>query len=231
MPALAWTELAAFAWFVLAWAGYSYVIERTGKGRLGLNALMNGYRDAWMRHLLARENRIVDAQVTAALQNGTAFFASTSLIAIGGALSLLRAPEAILPAMSTLPFGSPPSRELWELKMIGLAVIFVYAFFKFAWSYRLYNYFAILLGAAPPAADKNTASAKVFAHRAANICADAGQHFNRGQRAFFFALGYLGWFLGALPFAVTTAGVLIVMWRRQFASPARKAFDASPPAI
>jgi uncharacterized membrane protein len=219
-------ELIALAWFICAWAGYSYVIERTGKGRTGLNALMNGYRDEWMRHLLARENRIVDAQVTAALQNGTAFFASTSLIAVGGTLSLLRAPEAVLPIMSVLPFGSPPSRELWEVKMIGLAIIFVYAFFKFAWSYRLYNYFAILLGGAPLAKNKDTPEAETFVHRAASVCADAGLHFNRGQRAFFFALGYLGWFLGALPFAVTTAGVLIVMWRRQFASPTRKAFDA-----
>ena len=39
---------------------------------------------------------------------------------------------------------------LWEAKTIGLAVIFVYAFFKFAWSYRLYNYVAIMLGATPP---------------------------------------------------------------------------------
>ncbi len=50
--------------------------------------------------------------------------------------------------------------------------------------------------------------------------------FNRGQRAFFFALGYLGWFLGPLPLALTTTGVVIVMWRRQFASDARKAFEA-----
>src|SRR4051812_27628129 len=64
MPALALPDLLAFAWFVAAWLGYSIVIETTAKGRLGLNALMNGYRDAWMRHLLARENRIVDAQVT-----------------------------------------------------------------------------------------------------------------------------------------------------------------------
>jgi uncharacterized membrane protein len=225
MPALAWPDLIAFAWFVAAWVGYSIVIEATAKGRLGLNALMNGYRDAWMRHLIARENRIVDAQVTAALQNGTAFFASTSLIAIGGALSLLRAPEAMLPIMSVLPFGSQPSRELWELKMIGLAVIFVYAFFKFAWSYRLYNYFAILLGAAPPAREHDTPQAETFVRRASSICADAGRHFNRGQRAFFFALGYLGWFLGPIPLAVTTAGVLVVMWQRQFASDSRKAFD------
>ena len=35
------------------------------------------------------------------------------------------------------------------MKVIGLAVIFVYAFFKFAWSYRLFNYMAIIVGAVP----------------------------------------------------------------------------------
>ena len=115
--------------------------------------------------------------------------------------------------------------ELWQLKIAGVAVIFVYAFFMFAWSYRLFNYFAIMVGAAPPPAEKDTEAAQAFAHRAARLCADAGRHFNRGQRAFFFALGYLGWFLGPLPLALTTTGVVIVMWRRQFASEARMAFD------
>ena len=46
--------------------------------------------------------------------------------------------------------------RLWEIKAIGLAVIFVYAFFKFAWSYRLFNYVAILLGAMPLAQPKRT---------------------------------------------------------------------------
>ena len=82
-----------------------------------------------------------------------------------------------------------------------------------------------MLGAAPPAAEKDTAQAKAFAHRAANICADAGQHFNRGQRAFFFALGYLGWFLGAVPLMATTLAIVIVMWRRQFSSVSRRAFE------
>ena len=223
MSAPALYDLIALAWFVLAWVGYSYVIERTAKGRSGLNALMNRYREQWMLNLVARENRIVDAQVSAALQNGAAFFASTSLIAIGGTLSLLRAPEAVLPVIAAIPIGAPPSRELWEAKTIGLAIIFVYAFFKFAWSYRLYNYFAILIGAAPHR-QQDSAEAHTFAHRAASICADAGRHFNRGQRAFFFALAYLGWFLGALPLLLTTAAVLAVMWHRQFGSESRKAF-------
>ena len=227
MPLFTLPDILALLWFLAAWTGYSVLIEKTAKGRAGLNALMNGYRDEWMERLLARDMRMVDAQVTAALQNGTAFFASTSLIAIGGALTLLRSTEEILTVVSILPFASPPSRALWELKMLGLAVIFVYAFFKFAWSYRLFNYFAIMVGAAPPPAEKDTAEAQAFAHRAARLCADAGRHFNRGQRAFFFALGYLGWFLGPLPLALTTTGILVVMWRRQFASDTRKAFGSA----
>jgi uncharacterized membrane protein len=226
MPAFTVPDLLAFAWFLGAWLAYSIVIEKTAKGRGGLNALMNAYRDEWMERLLARDVRMVDAQVTAALQNGTAFFASTSLIAIGGTLTLLRSTEEILTIVSVLPFGAASSRELWELKMLGLAIIFVYAFFKFAWSYRLFNYFAIMVGAAPPPAEKDSAAARAFAHRASRLCADAGRHFNRGQRAFFFALGYLGWFLGPLPLALTTTGILIVMWRRQFLSETRKAFAA-----
>jgi uncharacterized membrane protein len=224
MTILTLPDLAAFIWFVAAWIVYSIVIERSAKGRTGLNALMNRYRGEWMERLLERDIRMVDAQVTAALQNGAAFFASTSLIAIGGGLTILRSSEEIMTVMSLLPFGATPSRSLWDLKMMGLIVIFVYAFFKFAWSYRLFNYFAIMVGAAPPPDQKETPAAQAFAHRAARLCADAGRHFNRGQRAFFFALGYLGWFVGPVPFALTTAGIMIVLWQRQFASEARKAF-------
>jgi uncharacterized membrane protein len=217
----------ALAWFLGVWIVYSLVIEKSQKARTSLNALMNGYRDSWMQQMLGREVRIVDSQVTAALQNGTAFFASTSLIAIGGTLSLLHSTEQVLVIMAKLPFAVVQSPELWEIKMIGLAIIFVYAFFKFAWSYRLFNYFAIMVGAAPPPAAKDTTEAKAFAHRAATLCADAGRHFNRGQRAFFFALGYLGWFVGPLELALTTSGIVAVMWRRQFSSDSRKAFAAN----
>jgi uncharacterized membrane protein len=217
--------MSAFVWFVGVWIGNSLLIEKSAKDRDGLNAIMNGFRDEWMERLLARVMRMVDAQVTAALQNGTAFFAPTSLIAIGGTLTLLRSTEQLLTVMAALPFGVSASPELWEVKMMGLAIIFVYAFFKFAWSYRLFNYFAIMVGAAPPSAEKDSLAAQAFAHRAARLCAHAGRHFNRGQRAFFFAPGYLGWFLGPLPLALTTTGIVIVMWRRQFASEARKAFD------
>ena len=218
-------DAVALLYFLAAWIGYSILVELTDHGRSSLNSLMNRYRDEWMEELLVRPMRMVDAQVTAALQNGTAFFASTSLLAIGGALAMLRAPQEALSIVAWLPFGEVPTQAAWEAKILGLAVIFVYAFFKFAWSYRLYNYVAILVGAAPQPKDRHSKRARQFVHRTARVCEDAGRHFNRGQRAFFFALGYLGWFLGPVPLAVTTTAVVVVMWRRQFKSPSRAAFS------
>jgi uncharacterized membrane protein len=218
-------DLAALAVFVMAWIGYAIALEWTAQGRTALNARMNHYRDIWMERMLERDVRIVDTQIMASLQNGTAFFASTSLIAIGGALTVLRSTNDILDVINTLPGGFETSRALWEIKAIGLAVIFAYAFFKFAWSYRLFNYVAILLGAMPPHQEKDTPEAKAHAARSGRLCAVAGLHFNRGQRAFFFALGYLGWFLSPWLLIVTTAAVVAVMWRRQFGASSLAALE------
>ena len=226
MAFLSIPDFAALAFFVVAWGAYAGVIEWSEHGRGGLNAEMDTYRDAWMRQMLARQNRIVDTQITAALQNGNAFFASTSLIAVGGALTLLRSTDEMITVFGALPFGIAATRAEWETKTLGLAIIFVYAFFKFAWSYRLFNYVAILLGAAPPIEEKDTAEALAHARRTAKLSEEAGRHFNRGQRAFFLALGYLGWFVSPWVLFVTTALVVVVIWRRQFASSAWQAMGA-----
>jgi len=219
-------DLVAIAWFAAAWSAYAILLEFVPHKREGLNARMNRYREVWMRRMLDREMRMVDMQVMAALQNGTAFFASTSLFAIGGALTILRSTDEMLNVIATLPVGIQMTRTLWEVKAIGLAVIFVYAFFKFSWSYRLYNYVAILLGAMPPPAEKSTADAETHVRRTTRLFTAAGRHFNHGQRAFFFALGYLGWFVSPYVFMIATAAVVVVMWWRQFGSDASRAMDA-----
>lgn len=216
-------DITALLVFVGAWSAYAVTMEWSSRGRTGLNAIMDGYRQAWMLQMLARDIRIVDAQLLGALHNGTAFFASTSLLAIGGALTLLRSPDELLEVVAALPFGLVTTRVQWEAKTLGLAVILAYAFFKFAWSYRLFNYVAIMVGATPVAAEQATAGAQRHAKRTAGLFRSAGRHFNRGQRAFFFALAYLGWFLGPWIFIATTVAVLIVLWFRQFHSDAYRA--------
>src|SRR5258708_35166482 len=137
-----------------------------------------------MVEMVGREMRMVDAQIGAGLQKGCAVFACSALIAIGGALTLLRSSDAIVEVVAALPFGIKMTPIQWEAKTMGLAVIFVYAFFKFGWAYRLYNYVAILVGATPPAKDKDTPEAKAHAERVGRLCEVPGLPFNRGQRAF-----------------------------------------------
>jgi uncharacterized membrane protein len=216
-------DYVALAFFIIAWFGYHAAVELSPAGQKSLNKLMNQYRYRWMEQMVVRENRIVDTTIMASLMNGTAFFASTSLIAIGGVLALLQSTDSVLPVFADLPFGPPPTRLAWDVKVVGLAVIFVYAFFKFAWSYRLFNYMAIIVGAVPVLRESSREEALAVARQAGAMNAVAGKHFNRGQRAFFFSLAYLGWFVSAYLFIGATAGVLLVMWRRQFLSDAHDA--------
>ena len=223
MLGFSYLDYAAVAWFAIAWGIYALMLDRSLYGGRGLNRRMNRFREQWMQQMLRRDMRMIDGQVSASLQNGTAFFASTSLLAIGGALTLFHSSGDIITLVGALPFGVVPTRLQWEAKTLGFATILVYAFFKFGWAYRLYNYVAIMIGAAPPASEKDKPEAQEYVSVAAAVLADAGRQFNRGQRAFFFALAYLGWFVGPLPFILATAGVVFVMWRRQFDSEAYRA--------
>jgi uncharacterized membrane protein len=219
-------DILAVGFFVIEWVVYAYTLEHSAYGRDSLSARMHNYREVWVRRMLDREARMVDMQIMASLQNGTAFFASSSLIAVGGALALLRSTNDALAALKMLPFDVSPSPALWEIKCVGLILIFIYAFFKFAWAYRLFNYVAILLGSMPSASQRDTPQAESHVIRTTRMFETAGRHFNRGQRGFFFALGYLGWFVSPWILFVSTAAVVIVTWRRQFASNAWRAMGS-----
>jgi uncharacterized membrane protein len=217
-------DLLALGWFALAWAVHALVVERSDWRTRSLNYRMDLARREWMHQMMSREVRIVDTQIMASLHQGTAFFASTSLFAIGGALALLRSTDEVMDIFRALPFAVQSTRTVWEVKVVGLLVIFVYAFFKFAWSYRLFNYLVIQLGAAPDAKQSRTRAAKEAIERLARMSTVAGRHFNRGQRAIFFALAYLGWFVNGYVFAAATAAVLFVILMRQFGPTARWLF-------
>jgi uncharacterized membrane protein len=96
-------------------------------------------------------------------------------------------------------------------------VIFVYAFFKFAWAYRLSNYCAILIGAAPTRTEQQ-ALIDAYVERLARVANQMGHHFNRGLRSYFFALATLGWFVHPGLFIIASTWVLIVLYRRDFRS-------------
>ena len=112
-----WVDILAVGFFILEWTVYAITLEHTAYGRDSLSARMNIYREVWVRRMLDREARMVDMQIMGALQNGTAFFASTSLIAVGGALALLRATSEALAVLGALPIDLTPSPRSEERRV------------------------------------------------------------------------------------------------------------------
>ncbi len=216
-------DALALAFFGGAWVAYHLAVERGPASSRSLTVLMSERRRRWFALALERDNRIVDAQILGGLQNGTAFFASTSLLAVGGTLTLLRATDEFLQLGRDLPFIAETSRLMWEVKIAGLVFVFAYTFFKFSWSYRLFNYCAILLGALPNRVHRDEPESATALAECVAMNIAAAQHFNRGQRGFFMALAYLGWFLGPVALVLSTTAVLVVMWNRQFGSNSKAA--------
>ena len=96
-------------------------------------------------------------------------------------------------------------------------MFFVYAFFKFTWSLRQYNYACILVGAAP-FPNENIGKHEEFAKRAGDLIANAGRHFNMALRAYYFGLATISWFIHSGIFIVMTLWVVLVIFRREFRS-------------
>ena len=223
MPPLSLLDFIAIGWFLFAWLGFNALLDISPLRYKTLTLAMDEFRRGWMLSMAAREVRIMDTAIMSGLQQGTAFFASTSLFAIGGCFALFESTDRILQIAGDLSLPAGESRALWEIKVLGLLLIFAYAFFKFGWAYRLFNYASILMGAMPERHLAPAEKVEQVALQAAEMIVLAGKHFNRGQRAFFFAIGFLGWFAGPLVLCATTLAVLLVMIRRQFLSKARKA--------
>lgn len=221
-------DYTALALFALLWTVYSWVTAGSGSrffSRASLNRAMAERRKQWIRNSLRRDLKMIDTQIMAGLQNGTAFFASTSIFAIGGCFALLGATDKVEAVFSNLPLVAYGGRTAFEVKVAGLTFLFGYAFFKFGWSYRLFNYCTILFGALPMMhdTDADRAAAERAADQVARMNAIAAKHFNAGLRALFLSVGYLGWFAGPYMFMAMTLFVIFVLARRQYFSEARMA--------
>jgi uncharacterized membrane protein len=216
-------DLAGLLFFAALWIMYGAIVAGRVFSRPSLNSGMNRQRRTWIQTMARRELRMIDTSILSGLQTGTGFFASTSLFALGGCFALIGQSQQVLGVLSEIPFINAPERGVFEFKIIGLSCLFAYSFFKFAWSYRLFNYCSILFGAVPPLveADRDPVGFEAAIERAARMNILAGKHFNAGLRGIFFSIGYLGWFISPLVFALSSLLVVIVLLRRQFFSEAR----------
>ncbi|MBI2381722.1 MAG: DUF599 family protein [Gammaproteobacteria bacterium] len=212
---LYWLDGLALAWFLVAWFGYARFASWQGRRRPSLATILHQHRLLWMQRMLARDNRVADGTTVALLERNVSFFASTTILILAGLLTLLGAAEKVLAVLYYLPISVKPGRALFELKVLLLVVSFVYAFFKFTWAMRQYNFVAILIGGAP-AVDASAYEQERFSAQAADILSLAGNAFNFGLRAYYFSLGALAWFLHPLALILAASWVVSVLYRREF---------------
>lgn len=212
-------DLAAVGVFLVFWLGISHIIEHPPKRRPSTSQLMAEYRRIWMREFVTREPRIFDSQIVASLRQGTAFFASASMIAIGGGLALLGNADQLRGVAQDLTASADPV-VVWELKLILMLIMAANAFLKFVWSHRLFGYCSVLMAAVPNDATDPVAMPRAM--KAAEVNITAARAYNRGLRAVYFGIASAAWLGGAIPLLLATVFTVAVIIRREFASVSRE---------
>ncbi|MFD2205487.1 DUF599 domain-containing protein [Kiloniella antarctica] len=212
-------DFISFGVFISAWVLYTAFADHSPWANQSLTHKMNQYRERWMQEMVSRDMRMIDTTILGNLMTGIAFFASTAMLILGGIVALLSNGTTVSQSIKHLPYAIDSSPALWEFKVLVLALIFVYAFFKFAWAFRLTNYCNIMVGSAP-VKESDKSELELHAKCASKLSCRAGHHFNRGLRAFFFGSAALAWLFHPLAMLFASLVVVLVLYRREFSSTA-----------
>jgi uncharacterized membrane protein len=208
-------DWVASIYIVSMWLILSYVIEHPPKSRPSVTVLMSQRRRDWMHVFVHRDPRIFDSQILASLRQGTSFFASTCIFAIGGVLALAKNTDPLVGVAQEVTAVTTPALII-QMKLAFVALFLTNAFLKFVWANRVFGYCAVMMAAVPN--DPNDPGAHPKAQQAAELNIRAAMNFNRGLRALYFALGALAWLLGPIPLMIAATVVIWVVWSREFAS-------------
>jgi uncharacterized membrane protein len=211
-------DVLALAWFVACTVGYNLIAGSGPLWRTSLVGAIQGQRMRWMANMAQRNDRVIDVLLISNLATGNSFFASTSIIILGALSAVLGSGDHMQAILERLPFTAHANSVAWDVKIILLIVVFIYAFFKFAWAFRLAHYSMIMMGATPSVTSSTPELRELHAARAGRIAGIAAEHSNLGLRSYYFGMAAIGWFFHPLAFIATTTLVMLIVTRREFFS-------------
>lgn len=210
-------NISAFLWFLICFKGYSQYARLKARNTACLASELHQARFEWMTELLSRDVRVADNTAVANLERSVSFFASTTMLILAGLITILGSTEKAIGLIADLPYALQATRAEWEIKLILLIFVFVYAFFKFTWSLRQYGFVTVMMGGAP-VMDSADSALKKEAERIARMGSMAAHNFNMGLRTYYFSIAVLAWFLHPILFMVASATIVFVLYRREFKS-------------
>ncbi|MFK7875370.1 MAG: DUF599 domain-containing protein [Paracoccaceae bacterium] len=220
-------DFAALIYLLLAWTGIGWRIEHKTLTPVSVSIVMAQFRREWLRQMINRDPRIFDAQMIGHLRQGASFFASATMLAIGGGLALVGNTEPLRRVARDLTIADTPAL-LWEIKLILIVLLISTAFLRYVWAHRLFGYTAVLMAAVPN--DPKHPDCAARADQAADISILAARAFTRGMRTTYFALAACAWLLGPWALMIAITATLGMLLRREFSSNARDALlKITPP--
>lgn len=213
-------NFVSVVWFLLCFRGYFHYTWLRSIDTPTLAYAMHRFRKQWIRKALRRENRIADTNIIANLERSVSFFASTTLFILAGLMTVLgTSSETVITMLSDIPFSDQGTRGQWEVKVLLLICLFVYAFFKFTWSLRQFGQVSVMLGGVPER-HENASDEIIGRHidSISTMASKAAGNFNNGLRTYYFSMAVLGWFVNFFVFMFLSALVVAVLYRREFRS-------------
>ncbi|NBR28371.1 MAG: DUF599 domain-containing protein [Betaproteobacteria bacterium] len=214
---LPWLDLLALAWFAAWWAGYVWYTDHRVTTRPTLRRVMDRHIREWIVQMVGRDNRMLDVNIMRNLTRATQFFASTTMLILGALVALMGYAEKAAGVIAELPFTQQVSERVWELKILLLVLIFVFAFFKLSWSIRQFGLASVLVGSTRKT-PKDAEEFAVHINRIAALASFASGNFNNGLRAYYFGVAALSWFLHPVLMMIMTISVVYVLHQREFRS-------------
>lgn len=175
-------------------AGYHVVFIRQTKKSPGLTMVGSAHthRAVWVERMIAQSDRILAIQTLRNWTMSATYLASTAILIAAGLLGFLVSTDKLSTPVQELNLLGSQDRILLTLKFLALIANFFIAFFNFTLSLRFYNYVALEIGAADPAASAGD-KAEIAGH-----LNRAAAHYTWGMRGYYFCIPLLMWILGPL---------------------------------
>jgi uncharacterized membrane protein len=202
---------------ILCWLAYNVGVPFVEQRRPSLSVIMSMQRRRWVANAARRETPL-DAILSGNLMQSVSFLASTSVLLILAIFAAFGQVGALMDSLGTLGLDTDRRPVDLQIHLLVLLVIFVASFFAFTLALRQFNHFCIMIGAidhsVPPSEDEVAAIA--------SLNSLAAKNFNRGIRAYYFAVPAVAWFASdwlSIATTIVTTGFII---HREFFSTAHR---------
>ncbi|SMQ66607.1 Uncharacterized membrane protein [Pseudidiomarina planktonica] len=218
--AISYLDWIALGIFIVCWYGYTTFARKRARTTHSLSSILRQLRIDWMATLTRKDHQIADAALLGNVERTVTFFASSTILVLAGVLTVLASAEKLMVVLQSIPFTAVTSTEKVQVKLFLLALIFVFAFFKFTWAIRQFGFVSVLMGVAPQyrSPDYTEEQRDMYVRHSAKVLDQAGHEYNNGLRAYYFALAFLMWFIHPFFFIGTTLLVVWVLYRREYRS-------------